>query len=304
MKLTVFCVLLFVAASVAHAQEYDLVRKHQLKVGDKSAYGARVVQEQTARLKSNGKLVVSDKDLRVQAELGGLREILALDKDGHELKWQLLVKFSTFIRNGQELPVFRADDLIIDEEGDDHPALVNGRPLDKDQQLMLDTLFPPKHGKASPKDGKSSQDDDSEYLPGHKVEVGDTWPVKADHMRSLFQSMGIAINDDAVHGSVTLEGAVPKDGVPCLQTLSEVSLDSQDIKSLASSSKYHGGKFFVLSRVRRNFPVDPTLPDVSEKTIIHSEVETDGTAIVAGGKQENVMLRLLISSEVSTAQLK
>jgi len=306
MKPVVFGALFLMACSIARAQEYDLVRKYRPEVGATEAYGIRFTQEQTTRLKSSGKIVAGDHDKKIQMEMGGPKKTLEVDSAGHASKWKLTLKFFTYLLNGEKVPLFKKEDVLTFDEKGVQPCLVNDKPPSKDHEAMLNLLFPPKGAQEQDKSqdaGEPGSDDDG-TLPGRKVKVGDTWPVKAERVNRLFAGMGLPVNIGAIHGTVTLESATPREGVSCLQTLAEISLDSKDIKDLASFPNYQGKKFFVLCRQRHNFPVDPTLPDVSNQTLVRLEIETAETTVVAGGKKEDVLTRLLTSTEISTAQLK
>jgi hypothetical protein len=295
MKPILAVVALLLGSSVLVAQEYDLERRHELKLGHREAFGARLVKDQECRLKAGGRLVPSPMDEKLEVEIGGPRETVAL-RQGRESEWRLIVKFSTFSHNGRTFPLFKTDDIISGHEGENRRILVNGAVPNDDQRLVMDLLFPPKNDPGTAAEG-------SAYLPGHKVKVGDTWPVNAEFAQDIFGDIGAPIENKAVHGTVTLESAKPKNGVPCLQVSFEASLDSKDVKGLDQSPKYQGKKFFMLAKQSHDCPVDPSLPVMAERSQMHVEIETPGALAVDGEKKE-VITRLLISSEVSTAFLK
>ncbi len=270
------CALLFCGVLSASAQEYDVVFHRPARTGQKSAFGVRMVQEQVSRLKTTHEKTASEKNMKIQAELGGLCVTTAVDKDKDESEFKLIVKFCTVLRNDEKMAVFEPDDEVLVRLHEAPKYVVNGSAAEGLQDIVLRMVFEAY--------GANDAQVDAAFAPEHKVKVGDTWAQNAKPLMKSISKAGLPVNADAVHGTVKLASADPVRGIPCLQLRTEMVLNSKNVTTLANIPKAKGKTFVFTIGSRCDLPQDAALPAMSQHFETKMESDTDEEKALNGEK--------------------
>jgi len=279
MKTLLACAaFLTLSASFCEAQEYDLAFHRMTKAGGKFNATIKFHKEDDRQVGIQG-TQQPDVKVKMDVELSGLSEELAVTPDGNSLDSKLTVATCTCLINDKETPLFKANDVIEIKEETPKQFLINGSPAAGLPLSMLTQMFPPRAGQAA-------DAEDRIYAPGHKVKVGDTWPLNPAYALEDLAKKGLTLPKDSITGSAKLESANPKFGIPCLQISSEMKMAATNVPLPGAPPEIKGRKFEMTVKTGGDFPVDKNLERLGQSVEMRVETEGSGTIQRSGGGAE------------------
>jgi hypothetical protein len=290
-----FPAILCLISSPLAAQEYDIQFQRPSKVGDRHVARVKLSVNDDQQFTVNGDPLPTNKKESLEIDLTAQFEELAVDKDGRPTEQKLTIRSCQCTKDGESTPLFKAGDEIKTKEGRPKQFFVNGEAAKGLAAKALTELFPP----IDP----DSETDDRLFGPGHKVKMGESWPINAELvLANLSKKMGVAISKDALTGSVKLESANAKNGVPCLQLAGNIHINATGLPLPGAPPEVKAKKMEAEFLLGGDFPEDHSLQKMGESMELHFQAAGGGT-MEKGTTKTEISFRLQKTQKLSTETL-
>jgi hypothetical protein len=263
----------------ADAKDYEVKLLRPLKVGTKYSVRAEGASLHHTTVRATGEAArTSETGYGIRLE--GTVEVLEVSDEGEEAKVACTVKRCVRITpDGEEVLVPEGGVVTAVADKSDTTFSVDRGELSDEAKEALELVL-----QLPDKDGHS---DDDVIGTAERQKVGASWPVKSAAVVEDAKDEGVAVEEKDVTGSMKLVGVEQAGGVECLKlagTLQMKKFSVSDPGELPPGFKVEDGS--MEARYSGLFPVDTSLPSVSESMSITQTSVTKGAAGEGDARRE------------------
>lgn len=276
----IFIAVLFAAAPLLSAEEYELLMQRKYTVGQHMTVVGKVSFENTTAVTVNDKLVKEEKNA-ANCAINGEVEILELMANGKISAMKLKITHFEGKENGADAEIFKAGDLIESRRDKENNPLVavNGRNATPTQSELVRTLLPTSL--------KESATDDEIFGPGKQVKIGDEWNVKSQLAAKDVAADGIeGVKPEDIKGTSKLADVSEKGGQKCLHIILLMGMKADGMPLPKAPPQIKVKKLNLDMYADGYFPVDKNSTYGSDKLgqtldlIAGGEIEQNGSKMM------------------------
>ncbi len=213
-----------------------------------------------------GENVVRDDKSVHSATLDGTIVVLQIDDQGRPNKVKLLVSKFTIREKGSTETKGLPDGSVIVAQSTDNKTRfsIDNKPVSNDiaEMLALFISIP-----------STPTTDDDIFGTENRKKVGDSWEVDRTRTAQDFTQRGLKIDAESISGRTTLVRTVSVEDTNCLLLSAKVTVDKA---GLPLPPGFVAEKSTISATFEGTFPVDISIPCLSEKKSLESEVLAKG----------------------------
>jgi hypothetical protein len=251
----------------AFGEDFPIVMSRDDKVGDRYAMVASGQAVQRTILNVDGK-DQAPQLMVIEVTVSAKGEVMGITAHGREQKTKYTIDKATLVANGMQKEMLPPASVIIAERAANKLSITkDGAPLAEDLTKMFEVVLPVYD--------ETAKRDDAVYGVKERKKLGDTWPIDANAaLGDALAKINAPFGESAFSGQVALAERVERADGFFLRL-------NGDMKIAATSLQLPAGVVAKKGSMRTTFsyllPVDAKKKRASQKTLLESHVEGDGT---------------------------
>lgn len=258
--------VLLAAASVAFAQDYEILMTRGARAGEKYELSASGILNEQMAMSSQGKTLQTNSS-SFAMKLEATAEVLEVDDRKDESRISLLISRCTVSGQGDdgEKEVLKKGARVVAQmrEGKQE-FLVDGQAASGEAAKVLSHFISLRTGETN---------DDHIFGTKERRKVGDSWPVNSVKAAADLSTKGMKVAKEDITGRTTLEKLVEVDGRKCLKINAGIKMSRI---GLALPAGFEIEKSNMSATFSGEFPVDPSIRRLAEEMAMTVAITAKG----------------------------